>query len=146
MGKALDLSKSYTINANGCWIWAGAISSAKYGNIRFRGRQQGAHRVFFQLYKGEIPEGLFVLHKCDVKSCVNPDHLFLGNAFDNMRDAGAKRRLRWGSKHPKSKLTPAQVRSIRASSEGPKALGLKYGVSTTAICYILSGKNWKNLL
>lgn len=77
-----------------CWLWRGAVDTAGYGDCWFRGRTTGAHRVSWQIFRGEIPDGLFVLHKCDNPICVNPDHLFLGTHSDNMQDASAKGRLK----------------------------------------------------
>lgn len=75
-----------------CWLWTGSRRGSKrspYGAFR----NQGAHRVAWQLTHGAIPPGLFVCHTCDVPLCVNPAHLFLGTPLDNIRDAKAKGRL-----------------------------------------------------
>ena len=80
---------------SGCWLWMGAISNTGYGNLGKGGRGGGAiwaHRLSYEIHKGPIPEGKFVCHKCDVSSCVNPDHLFLGDNSENMRDCYKKKR------------------------------------------------------
>lgn len=59
-----------------------------------------AHRASWEFYRGPIPEGMHVLHKCDVPLCVNPDHLFLGTQADNMRDKSLKGRQLYGENHP----------------------------------------------
>lgn len=64
----------YVVNQNGCWIWQGAHCGS-YGNIQWNGKSVGTHRVFYEITKGEIPEGLVIDHLCSVKNCVNPDHL-----------------------------------------------------------------------
>jgi hypothetical protein len=84
---------------SGCWIWTGWVNRAGYGYININGRHERdteAHRAAWLLFRGPIPEGMYVCHKCDIPSCVNPDHLFLGTQTDNMRDASAKGRLLTG--------------------------------------------------
>jgi hypothetical protein len=70
----------------GCWIWLGAAN--RYGMVR----GDRAHRVSWKTFRGPIPHGLHVLHKCDTPLCVNPDHLFLGTHLDNMKDKEEKGR------------------------------------------------------
>ena len=69
-----------------CWLWTGYKSPKGYGSFGLNGRSRPAHRVTWILYRGEIPKGLLVLHKCDVRHCVNPCHLYLGTAHDNNQD------------------------------------------------------------
>jgi len=69
-----------------CWIWA-KVSDSGYGYLYINYHQYLAHRYAWELYRGPIPEGLWILHKCDIKSCVNPDHLYLGTLIDNTWDA-----------------------------------------------------------
>lgn len=71
-----------------CWNWLGAKARARggYGQFGIRGYIARAHRVSWKLFHGDIPEGVLVLHKCGNPSCVNPDHLYLGNNSDNMMD------------------------------------------------------------
>lgn len=82
----------YDIDGNGCWIWNGALRKDGYGILKINGRCDGAHRYSYEISKGEIPTGLFVCHKCDVPSCVNPEHLFIGTQEDNMKDSVSKGR------------------------------------------------------
>lgn len=70
----------------GCWIWTAATNSMGYGRMVFNGPARLAHRISYQLYRGPIPDGMCVCHKCDTPLCVNPDHLFLGTFSDNARD------------------------------------------------------------
>jgi hypothetical protein len=77
----------------GCWIYLGCMGSKTgYGALSVNGREMMAHRASYLAYRGPIPNGLCVLHRCDVRSCVNPEHLFLGTKRDNTQDMMAKGR------------------------------------------------------
>ena len=71
---------------DGCWLWVGAVDSNGYGAVKVNGKRRSTHRVAFELYKGPLPEGTVACHTCNVKPCVNPDHLYAGSRSDNMRD------------------------------------------------------------
>lgn len=80
---------------DGCWEWqASSRNSRGYGAIGVNSHPQLAHRVAWEVWNGPIPEGMHVLHRCDNRRCIRPDHLFLGTHLDNMRDAVAKGRSR----------------------------------------------------
>lgn len=74
-----------------CWIWTAGKNKKGYGQIKVSGKQEGAHRLSFTLYKGD-PSGMIVCHSCDNPSCVNPQHLWLGTPKDNMQDKERKGR------------------------------------------------------
>lgn len=104
-----------------------------YGQRKFRGRMMLAHRVAWIEAKGEIPEGMCVMHVCDNPSCVNVEHLRLGTHEENMRDMALKRR----SAH--RKLTDEQVLEIRNAAGTQHEIARKYGISQTHVCDIKSG-------
>jgi hypothetical protein len=85
--------RNFFINVwNGCFEWIACLDGRGYGTF-WTNRGCGAHRIAFELYCGPIPSGLWVLHHCDNRKCVNPSHLFLGTQFDNMRDMVRKGRM-----------------------------------------------------
>jgi hypothetical protein len=79
-------------NESGCRLWLASCDSRGYGHIWDKGKLRIAHRVAWELTNGPIPDGLWVLHRCDVRRCVNPAHLFLGTHDDNMHDMVRKGR------------------------------------------------------
>ena len=86
-------SKFIPVPESGCWLWAGASDLDGYGFIKRKdGKQLRAHRVAYEHFNGEIPEGYYVLHKCDVPCCVNPNHLWVGTNQENMDDKVSKDR------------------------------------------------------
>lgn len=88
------------VTESGCWIWVGTITNIGYGKVGVAYKTISAHRYSYTKYIGEIPEGKLVLHKCDIRCCVNPNHLFLGNQSDNIKDMYAKNRGKLSSRIP----------------------------------------------
>lgn len=80
------LERVEPIPESGCWIWLGGNHANGYGGFNLDGKKDYAHRAAYRLFVGEIPEGKIVCHKCDVKMCVNPAHLYVGTYFDNSMD------------------------------------------------------------
>lgn len=133
-----------------CWIWKGAISGTRgYGQIGFEGRRLYAHRASFEIYKGEIPEGLLICHECDNPSCVNPEHLFLGTYKDNMQDCSKKGRMRQEEKIGWSVLKTEDVILIRELHKTGKysfpQLAKRFGVHTITIFDVVKKRNWKHI-
>lgn len=138
----------------GCWNWVGATAHG-YGRIGVNGRTDGAHRVSWVLAYGSIPDGLYVLHRCDNRRCVRPDHLFLGTAKDNSQDMGSKGRagfqrhpeiVRRHERHHMAKLTEeqvAEIRLLRQQGRTLKSLGEQFGVHLSQIHHIVTGKHWR---
>lgn len=131
---------------SGCWLWVGAyFCQTGYGKI-YIGRLILAHRASWELYRGRIPDGMCVCHKCDTPSCVNPAHLFIGTHADNMHDMVRKGLSNRGEKNGASKLTVIQVCEIRAATGRHSDIAKKYDVSELNIDYIKSLKTWKHIL
>ena len=140
----------------GCWVWTGATHERGYGVIGRGARGEGnerAHRLSYRLYKGEIPEGKIILHKCGNPNCVNPWHLEAGTHKENSADmVSMGRRYKpdnSGENAKWHKLNADQVKEIQAAKGGEKGTGTvlarKFNVSKSAIYEIWSGNNWKKL-
>jgi hypothetical protein len=141
-----------TEKADGCWNWTGQLDRKGYGVMNVGGRKGNmvhAHRVAYTLVIGMFADGLQVLHKCDNKRCVNPDHLFLGTNADNMRDKITKGRQAKGEGITGSKLTIEKVVEIRrryaAGESDQPTLAREYGVGVATVCQAISGKTWAHV-
>lgn len=146
---------------SGCWLWTASTSTGGYGQIRVGGKKRGTHRVAYETWVGSIPEGLCVCHKCDVRDCINPEHLFLGTYKDNVRDMMKKGRIAVGNRHgsrthPESvlrgekqwnvKLTEGKVLEIRSRiGERQIDLAQEFGVSRPVISRILNKRIWAHV-
>lgn len=136
--------------ADSCWLWRARTMPNGYGVVGIRrGVTNLAHRVAWELAHGPIPAGMKVCHRCDVRNCVNPDHLFLGTQADNITDMIAKGRNARGEKMTGAKLTEVQVREIRQrhaiGSVTQTQLATEYGVASTTIGKILRRQRWAHI-
>lgn len=136
--------------ASDCWYWVATTDQSGYGLINAMGETR-AHRLSWRLLKGNIPNGMSVLHKCDVRGCVNPEHLFLGTQLDNMRDCKQKGRIkppkgRCGQRNPMSRLTEDNVQAIRseysAGGISQKKLAIKYKVAVMTVNQAIRRISW----
>lgn len=147
----LDLmfERCHTIPETGCWIWIGA-NSRGYGQINKSRTKERiyAHRMAYELANGIIPNGMFVCHKCDITSCINPAHLFLGDAQDNASDRDNKKRNAFGSRNPTAVLTEKDIPEIRrliSQGIGDEEIGNMYGVTRYPIYCIRLNKRWQHV-
>jgi hypothetical protein len=150
--------KSIVNKETGCWEWQGTLDKGGYGTISINNHPQRVHRASFEAFVHKIvPKSLQVLHECDNRKCVNPEHLFLGNHQDNMDDMTSKKRHCFGEKRIGAKLTDKKVREIKKAfkkfvpfdiigfSQQCGVLAEKYNVSGKLIRNIYHGKAWKHI-
>lgn len=141
-----------------CWLWTGSVTRSGYGYLGIGGRfakSQGVHRISWTIRNGTIPDGKWILHKCDIKKCVNPKHLYVGTHKDNVLDAVKRKRYLSGERNPSSRLSSKNVEYIRKnyikgtgrSDPGNRLiLQRKFGISLTHIGRILRRERWGHLL
>ena len=139
---------------NTCWLWTGPKRNGKYGAVG----SMDAHRISWMLTFGD-PGSLFILHKCDVKTCVRPDHLFLGTQADNVADCVKKGRTSRGKKRPNQKFHrgEASYQAKLKAKDIPEifelhiaglsfhAIAKRFSVTAGAIRFVIVGRNWKSV-
>jgi len=134
---------------NECWIWLGYIAKHGYGVSSYRSRTMLAHRLSWIIFKGELDNNLDVCHKCDNPKCVNPNHLFLGTARDNVQDCfNKKRKSHKGEKHPGSKIQEKDVIEIfhlRKIGFTHQKIADKFKLTQSCISNILHRRLWKHV-
>lgn len=143
-----------------CWLWTGAVNRGGYGVLGVAGRGSGnvlAHRAAYMTFVGPIPDGMCVCHRCDVRLCCNPDHLFLGTYADNNADMAAKgraasgpeKRTPRGDRHYAAKVSSADVlviRELRRTGTSGREIARRFGVSENVISGIVTGRTWKSVV
>jgi len=127
----------------GCWEWQKRINFLGYGQIKLKRSTCSAHRVSYEVYIGEIPIGKCVLHTCDNRKCVNPEHLWIGDNLDNAKD----RMIKGRNNHYKKRLNKDDVKEIRKKYPDMSLMQLakKYNRNLSCIWCIVNNKTWKNV-
>lgn len=129
-----------------CLLFTGTLSIYGYGYIQWKGKRIPAHRYSYSRTK-EIPDGLFILHHCDNKACVKPEHLYAGTHADNMRDASERKRFNHAGVHNgAAKFTPEfidTIRNLKGTLSSRKAAAL-LGVSKSHVSAIWRGDRWSH--
>lgn len=131
-----------------CWEWTGYVDPQGYGNFAVNTKPVRCHSWAWIDRNGPVPYGMCVLHKCDNRACLNPDHLFLGTRGNNNSDRSSKGRNAMGEKHGQSKLNELQVRVMRRMREFGipyrfigRVFGVKHGTAMSAV----KGKTWTHV-
>lgn len=145
--KAIDRLIAKADTASDCWIWRGAVNQGAggYGWFSLNGDATLAHRASWVLHNGPIPDGMHVLHRCDVRLCINPSHLFLGTNNDNVADKVAKGRTAHGEGHARNGLSAEKALAVRHATGTVREIGRRLGVSASHVSAIRRGVYWRSL-
>lgn len=142
---------SHVRKGTGCWEWTAATRTGGYGAAHKKGRSISTHRRSWELAYGRIPAGMWVLHRCDNRLCVRPDHLYLGTPADNTADMRARGRATGpevparGTRNGRARLTPEHVLEMRArhaAGETVTGLARSFGISYGGAHSAINGENW----
>lgn len=149
IGQRLEKFSDRSGGAESCWPFMGKRDKDGYGRMQVNGKSTPAARVMWMHTNGPIAEGMFVCHKCDNPSCINPDHLFIGTPRENNMDKVRKNRQSRikGENHGRSKLTDQQASAIKAliGQVPRRELAETFGVSRQTIGHIARGENWTHI-
>lgn len=154
------IKRMSNIDEDGCWIWTGCVQSNGYARVNIGNRKIiGAHRASYMAFNGDIPDGADVCHKCDVRNCVNPDHLFIGTRKENMEDCVKKGRQ--AKRGPDGKLPPMhgentnfhklkehqviEIRNMIDNGVKKKDIAVMFGVSVDNIRRIARRDTWRHI-
>lgn len=144
--KQYIMDRAIPVPDAGCWIWELSQVKGGYGKVCIDNKTLIASRVAWEVWNGEIPDGLIVCHKCDTPACVNPNHLFLGTARENTDDMLKKARQAKGEKSPMAKLTSEIVIKLRNESGSHDSIAKKYGLKRGVVRQVRIGETWRHLL
>lgn len=137
-----------------CWMWTGSRDGCGYGKAYHDGKPRLAHRLAYSYAHGRFPaKGLVVRHRCDVPSCVNPDHLELGTQADNIHDMDRRERrgALKGESNKWAKLTDDDVRAIRkmyvrgSSDYGQPAIARLFGLTQGTVGKVITRRSWSHV-
>jgi len=145
-----DLCKfyGYVNKTNGCWLWLGRKDQDGYGETGVNGKVVKAHRYAHEIFIGPIDKDKIILHSCDNRICVNPDHLRQGTPADNSLDALSRGRVLRGSQIGNSKLLEndvLKIRELRDNGYTYKHIAELFNVSEATIRFIIAGISWKHV-
>ena len=142
-------SQKHKLNAKtGCWEWTAGLGVQGYGRFKQGGKTRLAHRVSYALHVAHIPEAALVLHKCDNRICVNPDHLFIGTQKDNQQDMRRKGRHVHGERSPNAKLSDKDVLrmyDLHDSGVGTIRLAKMFNITKNLAWLVVTGRVWVHL-
>lgn len=142
------LDNSRVVTATGCRVWVKFVRPSGYGYIKVRGKHFGVHRIAWELANEQaVPDGLCVCHRCDVPTCINPEHLFVATQAQNNNDRHAKKRDRTakGETNSMAKLTTDQVVLIRSDGRSFSEIGRHYGISPAQARRIKLRLRWSHV-
>lgn len=150
---AMRLANGCDINdVTGCWEWRKHRNNHGYGKLTINGRGCYAHRLAYQLVKGDLPQGMEVMHSCDNPACINPEHLSAGTHSQNMKDCTYRGRAKMpavsvrGERNGAAKLREVDIRSIRRLLDKgctQREIADRFGISQSQVSHIKLGRAWK---
>jgi hypothetical protein len=125
-----------------CWLWTGCKRPGGYGQVTINKKAYSTNRISYEMHKGKIPDGLIIRHKCDIPSCVNPDHLEIGTHKDNTRDM-----IERGRRKGNIKLTEEQVKEVKELlklGKTQREIAKQFKINQGTVQHINSGKSWNS--
>lgn len=144
-GHVKSLVSKIRLVESGCWEWTAGLDDKGYALLGIMHVSHRAHRIAFQLWSGVVSKGTHICHTCDVRRCVNPEHLWIGDQLENMADMLRKRRHNFGERVWWRKLSFDQVMDIRLYRKDVRVgvLAREFGVSHCTVSDIRNGRRWK---